>query len=79
MRLEFPIDSPLKIGYDQNTGLVSVVAIAEMGNPLTPNFPMELRLLLSPETSRGLLGSLPALEAILRQASEWKAKPDSVQ
>jgi hypothetical protein len=80
----FMVNTPLAFEYDQDTGLLSVVAVASMQRQTTekadiPTFEMNLILYLTPETARRLLSDLPKLEMLLRQASEGPPTPRSVQ
>jgi hypothetical protein len=82
--MPFLIASPLEFGYDPDTGLLSVVAVASMrqqtvGKFEVPPSQMNLILLLTPETARRLLSDLPKLETLLQRAAKGSTTPDFLQ
>lgn len=72
------IDAPIEFDLDQETGLLSVLALASYEGQGQKS-QMTHQLLLTPATGKALLAALPQLQKLLEMQAEGPTRPDSVQ
>jgi hypothetical protein len=75
----FLVEKPLEFVRDPETGHAVIVFASSFRSPGGQSFETPMGLRLTVETAQALLADLPALEALLRKATQIPTKPPAVQ